>query len=134
MILLLPVEEKFFARGRLHLGAIEQLGSGVLCHHFETSVFADGVKFFISGGRFELVETVLLEFFAVIGRSGLFLTLPGLDGLAAEVQLHRQIRLQSRITVVPMSNVQILHPEATGGVLEAFGSGVSSAVQRSHIN
>lgn len=67
MILLLPVEEKLFARCRLHLSAIEQLDSGVLRHHFETSVFADGVKFFISGGGFELVETVLLEFFAVIG-------------------------------------------------------------------
>jgi hypothetical protein len=133
LILLLPFLKKLLAGSGLYLGAVEELDGGVLGHDLETSVFADGVKFLTGRGGFELVETVLLEFLAVVGGSGLLVAFLSVKRLPDEVQLHGVVGLQSRVAVVAVSDVQVLDPKRGGGVLEALLSGLCGAVQRCHI-
>jgi hypothetical protein len=104
-----------------------------MSHDFETSILADGVKFIIGCGWFELVEAVFLEFLAVVGGSGWFVAFLGVVGLLSEVEVDGVVGLQSGVAVVAVSDVEVLHPEGSSRVLEAVLTGLRSAVERRHI-
>lgn len=105
-----------------------------MCHNFETSVLAYGCKFLTGLWLFELVEAVLLKFFAMVGGGSEFIAFFGVVELPRQIEVSGLVGLQSGVAIVAMPDVELPHPKGSSRVLTPLLPRLRTPVQRCHIN